>query len=283
MPSNYNTKNKADLHYLSIIFSISHVHNVIRFQIMSPFRSFFQKDSPRGSYTTKTYPSLLDSLPSCIFYINFTQQLEILMTVLPQDNDEHPCHFDMETPFGDGEGEVSGCILIKFDAGAPQLQGGKTFCASFCTSLIAGSRRAFLCVDRVRLFVCFSQREFWLRLNEMHKVWTFSSRKAFFLCVAFVFRHLKITLDSDQPMLKEKRIIPSVWGGIKSFEHFQRGEYFSDCSFDLFVTWFRLLSPGWIRTRFFFLLVNTFSHAQIHSLGRPALSFSSVKEPFCAP
>ena len=34
------------------------------------------------------------------------------------------------------------------------IQGGKTFCASFCASLIAGSRRAFLCVDgvdRVRL------------------------------------------------------------------------------------------------------------------------------------
>ena len=46
-------------------------------------------------------------------------------------------------------------------------------------------------------------------------------------------------------VLKEKRIIPSVSGGIKSFEHFQRGEYFSDCSFDSFVSWFRLLSPGW--------------------------------------
>ena len=30
------------------------------------------------------------------------------------------------------------------------LQGGKTFCASFCASFIAGSRRAFLCVDCVR-------------------------------------------------------------------------------------------------------------------------------------
>ena len=36
------------------------------------------------------------------------------------------------------------------------IQGGKTFCASFCASLIAGSRRAFLCVDLVRpsVFVC---------------------------------------------------------------------------------------------------------------------------------
>ena len=92
--------------------------------------------------------------------------------------------------------------------------------------------------------------------------------KPFYFCVVFVFRHLKITLDSEQPTLKEKRIIPSVWGGIKSFEHFQRGEYFFDCSFDLFVSWFRLLSPGWIKTHSFFKLVNTFSHAQIYSLCR---------------
>ena len=26
------------------------------------------------------------------------------MTVLPKDNDEHPCHFAMETPLGVGEG-----------------------------------------------------------------------------------------------------------------------------------------------------------------------------------
>ena len=62
--------------------------------------------------------------------------------------------------------------------------------------------------------------------------------KPFYLSVVFVFRHLKITADSEQPMLKEKWIILSVWGGIKSFQlqHLQRGEYFSDCAFDLFVS-----------------------------------------------
>ena len=126
-----------------------------------------------------------------------------------------------------------------------EVQGGKMFCASFCASLIAGSRRAFLCVDCVRLFVCLSLREFWLRLrNEMYKAWTFASRKAFLLLCGFRFSSLENYLDSEQPMLKEKQIIPSVWGGIKSFEHFQRGEYFSDCSFDLFVSRFRLLFAG---------------------------------------
>ena len=82
----------------------------------------------------------------------------------------------------------------------------------------------------------------------MDKVGTFASRKALLLFTI---------LDTEQPMLKEKRIIPSVWGGIKSFEHFQRGEYFSDCAHDLFVIWFRLLSLGWIKTRLpFWEIVN---------------------------
>ena len=145
--------------------------------------------------------------------------------------------------------------------------------------LKAGFFVCWRCWPCSTVFVC------WLRLNEMHKVWTFASRKAFLLlCVVFVLRHLKIPLDSEQPMLKQKRIIPSVWGGIKSFEHFQRGEYFSDCALDfIFVSWFRPLSPGWIKNRLYSVyLVNTFSHAQIYSLCRTSftLLFSQVKEPF---
>ena len=63
--------------------------------------------------------------------------------------------------------------------------------------------------------------------------------KHFYLTCLLFFRRLKITLDSEQPTLKEKRIIPSVWGGIKGFEHFLRGQYFSDCASDQFVSWFR--------------------------------------------
>ena len=40
-------------------------------------------------------------------------------------------------------------------------------------------------------FVCLSLREFWLRLNEMHKVWTFASRKAFLLLCGFCFLSLE--------------------------------------------------------------------------------------------
>ena len=69
-------------------------------------------------------------------------------------------------------------------------------------------------------------------LNEMHEVRTFAPCKAFLFEMFAFFRRLKITLDSEQSMLKEKRIIPSIWGGIKGFEHFLRGEYFSDCASD---------------------------------------------------
>ena len=81
-----------------------------------------------------------------------------------------------------------------------RIQGGKTFCANFCASFIAGSRRAFLCVDCVRQFVCLSLREFWLRVSEMQKVWTFASRK--------------------------RKDGPSVWGGIKSLNISKEGSIF---------------------------------------------------------
>ena len=47
-------------------------------------------------------------------------------------------------------------------------------------------------------------------LSEMHEVPTFAPCKAFLFEMFAFFRRLKITLDSEQPMLKEKRIIPSV-------------------------------------------------------------------------
>ena len=96
------------------------MYNVIRFQIMSSFRSFLLMIVPADLIQPKhILHCLISSLH--VFFV-FTQQLEILMTVLPKDNDEHLCHFAMETPFGGGGGEVSGRILIKFDPGAPQLR-----------------------------------------------------------------------------------------------------------------------------------------------------------------
>ena len=66
----------------------------------------------------------------------------------------------------------------------------------------------------------------------MHEVRTFAPCKAFLFDMFAFFRRLKITLDSEEPILKEKRIIPSIWGGIKGFEQILRGEYFSDYASD---------------------------------------------------
>ena len=60
-----------------------------------------------------------------------------------------------------------------------------------------------MCVDCVCLFVAGV-------LSEMHEVRTFAPCKAFLFDMFALFRRLKITLDSEQPMLKEKWIILSV-------------------------------------------------------------------------
>ena len=57
-------------------------------------------------------------------------------------------------------------------------------------------------------------------LSEMHEVRTFAPCKTFLFHMFAFFRRLKISLDSEQSMLKEKWIIPSIWGGIKGFEYF---------------------------------------------------------------
>ena len=101
-------------------------------------------------------------------------------------------------------GSLGSVFLFSFSSrGGVGVQGGKTFCASFCAFLIAGSRRAFLCVDYVYLFVARV-------LSEVHEAPKFAPCKAFLFDMFAVFRRLKITLDSEKPMLKEKWIIPSV-------------------------------------------------------------------------
>ena len=47
-------------------------------------------------------------------------------------------------------------------------------------------------------------------LSEVHEVRRFAPCKAFLFDMFAFFRRLKISLDSEQPMLEEKRIIPSV-------------------------------------------------------------------------
>ena len=46
---------------------------------------------------------------------------------------------------------LRGMLCCRYPQRSAGFQGRKTFCPSFCASLIAGSRLAFLCVDRVCL------------------------------------------------------------------------------------------------------------------------------------
>ena len=102
--------------------------------------------------------------------------------------------------------------------------------------------------------------------------------KHFYLTSLLFFRRLKITLDSEQPMLKEKRIIPSVWGGIKGFEHFLRGEYFLIVH-PIIMSWFRRveLKPACILL--LVVMVTFFTCPDLLPLQNQSLS--SVKEPYC--
>ena len=83
-------------------------------------------------------------------------------------------------------------------------------------------------------------------------------------------------------MLKEKWIIPSVWGGIKGFEHFLRGECFQ---FWLCIRLiYELISPGWIKTRLY-SVVSSYGYffyiPRFITFAEPDLSLCSVKEPHC--
>ena len=69
---------------------------------------------------------------------------------------------------------------------------------------------------------------------------------SFLLLLLLIFRHLKITLDSEQP----ERIIPSVWGGINVLNIFKEASIFliivrSSCRLIL-CPMLRLPSPSWI-------------------------------------
>ena len=161
---------------------------------------------------------------------------------MPQKPRFQPC------PYGAREGRTLGTRFL----GLVWCSGRKNVLRKLLRILYRRLKEGFpvcwLC-STVNLFVCHweSSDQDWMKCTRVNVC----SSKSFLCLCGFCFSPLENYFGLGQPMLKEKRIIPSVWGGIKSFEHFQRDEYFSGCSFDLFVSWFRLLSPGWIKTRFF--------------------------------
>ena len=68
---------------------------------------------------------------------------------------------------------------------------------------MAGRLKAGFSVCRLCLFVAGV-------LSEMQEVRMFAPCKGFLFDMFLFFRRLKITLDSEQLMLKEKQIMPSV-------------------------------------------------------------------------
>ena len=77
-------------------------------------------------------------------------------------------------------GKVCDCVIFSSDSRARVLYRRLKAGFSVCWQLVL-----------TRQFVCLSLREFWLRLNEMHKVWTFAPRKAFLLLCGFCFSSLE--------------------------------------------------------------------------------------------
>ena len=83
-------------------------------------------------------------------------------------------------------------LWMLFSTPSPsESSGRKNVLRKLLRMLYRRLKAGFLCVDCVRLFVCLSLREFWLRLNEMHKVWMFAPRKAFLLLCGFCFSSLE--------------------------------------------------------------------------------------------
>ena len=150
------------------------------------------------------------------------------------------------------------------------FQGGKTFCASFCASLIAGSRRAFLWESH------------WLRLNEIHKLWTFPSRKAFILLCGFCFSSPENYFGIETTNVKGKTDHPvSLRSGIKSFEHSKKASILIEHSIYLWVV-FAVSRWAELKPTCILLLINTFSHAQVYSLCRTSFIHLFSQTTFCA-
>ena len=72
-----------------------------------------------------------------------------------------------------------------------RLQGGKTFCATLLRILYRRLKAGFSVCWLCSTVCLLALREFWLRLNEMNKVWTFVPRKAFLLLCGFCFSSLE--------------------------------------------------------------------------------------------
>ena len=153
----------------------------------------------------------------------------------------------------------------------PRVQGGKTFCASFCASLIAGSRRAFLCVDRVRPCLFVTERVLAETEWNAQGVNVCFSKSLFTFVCGFCSSSLENSfgLGTTDVKAKTDHSVSLRWN--KKFWAFPKRRVLFMHSIYLWV------EPGCLYSVY---LVNTFSHAQIYSLCRTSFILLFSKEPF---
>ena len=170
------------------------------------------------------------------------------------------------------------------------LQGGKTFCASFCVSLIAGSRRAFLFVDWfLTAFVYVVLWEFWLRGNDYMRYERLLHLKPFlfvFVVVVVAFSSLEnyYGFRTTSVRVKTDHSFSLRWN--KTFWTFpKRFVFFWLCI--RFVSWFCVQCFAFFRRAelkpacilLLVVTVSFFTCPDLFTFAEPALSLSSVKEP----
>ena len=140
------------------------------------------------------------------------------------------------------------------------------FCVSFCASLIAGSRRAFLCVDCVRLCLFVTERvRTETEWNELGVNVCFS--KSLFIFVCFSSLENYFGLRTTNVKGKTDHSDSLKWN--KKFWSFPKRRVF----FWLYILFIcELISPCLLSLgACILLLVNTFLHAQIYYLCRTSI------------
>ena len=148
-----------------------------------------------------------------------------------------------------------------------KVEGGKTFSASFCASLIAGSRRVFsvcwLC-STVCLF--FTERVLTKTAEGNVQGVNVCFSKSLFTFVWFSFFVTWKLLGLGTTNVKRKTDHPVSLRWSKEFWTFPKRRGFFWLFFDLIVSWFSFFRRAEFKPAFF-KLVNTFSQAQIYYLG----------------
>ena len=162
-----------------------------------------------------------------------------------------------------------GTIHLRPNAG---LQGGKTFCASLCASLIAGSRRAFLCVDCVCLLL-----EFWVKCTRCECLLPV---KHFYLtCLLFSSLENYFGFRTTYVKGKTDHSVSLRWNK-GSWTFLKRRVFFWLCIRLIY----ELISPSRIKTHLYSVISSYgyfFYMPRFITFAEPALSLSSVKEPYC--